>query len=100
MDQDIQARFLAYRDSILRKEEKILASLQQPLSIEELGALRLFYGPQNQFDSYIQFWERQGLHAPAKIDKTRPGNGRGEFVLSYIISPKIYQKSPRLYQSM
>jgi hypothetical protein len=46
----------------LRKEEKILASLQQPLSIEELGALRLFYGPQNQFDSYIQFWERQGVY--------------------------------------
>ncbi len=62
VDQDIQARFLAYRDSRLRKEEKILASLQQPLSIEELGALRLFYGPQNQFDSYIQFWERQGVY--------------------------------------
>ncbi len=62
VEEDLEARFLAYRDCILRKEEQILLSLQQPLSLEELGALRLFYGPQNQFDTYIQFWERQGVY--------------------------------------
>lgn len=62
VEQDLDARFLAYRDCILRKEEQILASLEQPRSLEELGALRLFYGPQNQFDAYIQFWEQQGVY--------------------------------------
>jgi glyoxylase-like metal-dependent hydrolase (beta-lactamase superfamily II) len=62
MDQNLEARFLAYRDCILRKEEQILASLDQPRSLKDLGALRLFYGVQNQFDDYIQFWERQGVY--------------------------------------
>ncbi len=62
VDHDLQARFLTYRDCILRKEDEVLRALDKPLTLEELGAFRIFYGFKTKFDKYLQFWEQQGVY--------------------------------------
>ncbi len=62
IEPDLGARFIAYRDQILHKEEEVLGALDRPISLEELSLLRLFYGFKIKSDRYLQFWEKQGVY--------------------------------------
>lgn len=58
---DLKARFLAYRDKILRREEKILFSLQVPRSLEELAEEHNFLIPRLDFGSFQQYFNKHGV---------------------------------------
>ncbi|KUG02980.1 hypothetical protein ASZ90_019634 [hydrocarbon metagenome] len=62
VEHDLRARFMDYRDRILRKEEEILGLIDRPVSLEELGVRGLFYGSKTKSDRYLKFREKQGVY--------------------------------------
>ncbi len=59
---DLPAKFLAYRDRILRKEEKILASLDNPATLEELSTRHSFLSPKLDFGPYKPYFNKHGVY--------------------------------------
>ncbi|HEX3010807.1 MAG TPA: MBL fold metallo-hydrolase [Syntrophomonadaceae bacterium] len=59
---DLEAKFLVYRDRILRKEEKILQSLNEPATIEDLAARHSFISPKLEFGSYHNYFNKHGVY--------------------------------------
>ncbi len=62
LEGDLDAKFIAYRDKILKKEEKILQSLESPKSIEDLAARHSFLCPKLTFASYQEYFNKHGVN--------------------------------------
>lgn len=60
MDEDLEATFLAYRDRILRREEKLLQSLAVPQTLASLAAQHLF--TRTRLSQFQEFFNKQGVH--------------------------------------
>jgi glyoxylase-like metal-dependent hydrolase (beta-lactamase superfamily II) len=61
VDEDLEVKFLAYRDRILKKEEKILQSLGEPKTLEDLAAQHSFPSPKINFGSYHNYFNKHGV---------------------------------------
>ncbi len=64
---DLKVKFLACRDRILRKEEKILKSLKGPATLEHLALEHTFLFPKLDFapdiiSAYRSFFNKQGVY--------------------------------------
>jgi glyoxylase-like metal-dependent hydrolase (beta-lactamase superfamily II) len=60
--EDIDARLQSYRDIILFKEQKVLAALQVPQSLDELTDLQIFYGKRIKLDSFFKWFEKMAIY--------------------------------------
>jgi len=59
---DIRERLVVYRDKIYSREEKILSALQQPQTLDELAAQKIYYGPQVKSTPFIDFQEKMAIY--------------------------------------
>jgi glyoxylase-like metal-dependent hydrolase (beta-lactamase superfamily II) len=54
--------FLAYKDKILRKEERILKSIDAPKTIEDLAKQHSFPCPPLDFGPYVEYFNKHGVY--------------------------------------
>jgi glyoxylase-like metal-dependent hydrolase (beta-lactamase superfamily II) len=59
---DIEAKYLGYRDRILRKEEKILQSLDTPQTLENLADSHSIIKSRLAFGSYQELFNKHGIY--------------------------------------
>ncbi len=59
--EDIQKRLQNYLDIIYRKEELVLSSLKQPMTLEQLTDLLIFHGEIKKLYRLFRIWERMAI---------------------------------------
>lgn len=59
---DLNALFLAYRDKILRKEDRILRSMNAPATLEALAEQHTFPCPPLPFGPYAKYFNLHGVY--------------------------------------
>lgn len=62
INEDIDRRLLAYRDIILQKEQRVLAALEQPRTLDQLVALQIFYGQRIKLDKLYTWFEKLAVY--------------------------------------
>ncbi len=58
---DIQKRMHNYLNIIYQKEERLLSSLKQPMTLDQLTELMIFHGPIKNFNRLFRLWEKMAV---------------------------------------
>lgn len=62
MEGDLEVKFLTYRDRILRREEKLLQSLDAPQTLEDLAARHSIIKSSLDSGQYQEFFNKHGIN--------------------------------------
>ncbi len=66
IDNDLENRFVRYLDVVFQREDKIIAALAEPQSLDQLTALKIVYGINTNMDDLLWFMEKVSMEVHLK----------------------------------